>query len=428
MHYPYIDVFKIMLNWLKILNLEIQSLATLRIGVALVALLSIFPTQNIISGIDSSSAIVQSEFLQPLHFFDALANQSSPLVSYLLIISLVFASVVLLLGYKSRLATILSFCLCSIAYVWGIGQFPSTGQVLIPTLLWSMFLPLGAAYSLDNAMNLAKPIANSFLSSATVALIIQQCFNYWMPESPFVFGVANFDWQSASSAGLFTLIFKLGPILLFIPFQNVCCRLIAIIGFSTLHLVATLFFGQSALVLLLAVVTWCAFLPRTIWKRLEQFIDSPQKRGLIIYYDADCGFCKKVVHVLRTLLILPGTPLITAQSDASICEDMQTYNSWVVVDWQKNRHFKFEAIAYICSLSPIFYIITPILKSSPIMALGNQFYEMVANNRRKAGFFTRFLKFNDITEANYPKIIDYLILALLTLYILVYVLYFLQFK
>lgn len=407
---------KMLPNPIKPLKLEIQSLAVLRIGIAITILLSLFPGQNNHSLYDSPSAIIENGIPQMLNFFGTLANHNFSPISYLLSLALIFTGLILLIGHKTRLATILSLCLCSVAYVLDIGQFPLTGKILVPTLLWSVFLPVGAAYSLDNAMNLAKPIANSIFSSATIALTTQQCFNYWMPESPFALTIVPIDWQSTSSLwiNIFTLLVKLGPILLLMPFQVRVFRPFLIATYCTLHLVTTLFFGQSTLLLLLAVVTWFAFLPGVVWQYLNKVTDSQEKKGLIIYYDADCGFCKKIVHVLRTLLILPGTPLLTAQSDASICKDMETYNSWVVLDWQEKRHFKFEAIAYISSISPFFFVFEPVLRCSPIMTIGTFFYEAIASNRRKASLFTRFLKFHHSSN-NIPFKINFLVGMLVSL-------------
>lgn len=125
-------------------------------------------------------------------------------------------------------------------------------------------------------------------------------------------------------------------------------------------------------------------------------IQTDERQGLRIYYDADCGFCKKVVYLLRTFLILPGTPLNTAQTDESIYADMQDKNSWVVVDWQGNRHFKWEALVYVFSLSPIFKPLAFLMGLSAIMPLGTKFYESIANNRKFAGNFTKPLQFRPL--------------------------------
>ncbi|MEM9006875.1 MAG: DCC1-like thiol-disulfide oxidoreductase family protein [Cyanobacteria bacterium P01_F01_bin.86] len=184
-----------------------------------------------------------------------------------------------------------------------------------------------------------------------------------------------------------------GCLLLFIPWQTDARRRVIVVLLMGIHGFTLFFCKQPTLFVLLVITTWMVYLPRAIWEACEEATKSPIRDGLTIYYDIDCGFCKKVVHVLRTLLILPQTTLLTAQSDLSINQDMETHNSWVVVNWKQKRHYKFEAIAYVCSLSPIFHFLAPVLRCPPVMAVGTQFYKIIANNRKKAALFTRFLTF-----------------------------------
>ncbi|MGF1520811.1 MAG: DCC1-like thiol-disulfide oxidoreductase family protein [Leptolyngbyaceae cyanobacterium] len=232
------------------------------------------------------------------------------------------------------------------------------------------------------------------MSSATLALVVQQYLNYWVTgRSLGFFFLADDRYPLALLNSIFGTASIIGLLLLLVPIQADIFRYVVVLLFVGIHSVAFFFLGQPISSALLAITLWLVFIPRSIWVIGERAIDTPERAGLAIYYDADCGFCKKVVHVLRTLLILPGTPLTTAQSDPSICQDMETYNSWVVVDWTQKRHFKFEAIAYICSLSPLFHGLAPVLRWSPIMAGGTRFYETIANNRKKAALFTKFLTF-----------------------------------
>jgi hypothetical protein len=94
---------------------------------------------------------------------------------------------------------------------------------------------------------------------------------------------------------------------------------------------------------------------------------------------------------------------------------MEAQNSWVVVDWQENRHFKFEAIAYVVSLSPIFKPLTPLLRLPPVMSVGTKFYQTIASNRKTAGKFTAPLKFRPL-EVHPSRTLN-----ILTLLLLVYI-------
>ncbi|MEO3703811.1 hypothetical protein [Trichormus azollae] len=59
---------------------------------------------------------------------------------------------------------------------------------------------------------------------------------------------------------------------------------------------------------------------------MEQRLQTPARQGLKICFDTDCDFCKKVVHILITLLILPGTPLLMGQEYPDIYADMEAQN------------------------------------------------------------------------------------------------------
>ncbi|NJL82554.1 MAG: DUF393 domain-containing protein [Chloroflexaceae bacterium] len=297
--------------------------------------------------------------------------------------------------------------------------------VLEALLFWSMFLPLGARYSVDNAMNTAAdPLPKQIVSGATVALVFQQCFIYsgsaayktkspiWWPDGDAVYYALHFD-QYATAIGQFfgnfppellklmtfgALGFEwLGPLLLLIPFRVSLFRNIAIISFILLHLSFGLFFTLGIFPFL-SIASWLAFIPSTVWDGLDKRTYREDRAGLTIYFDADCGFCKKVVHLLRTFLILPGTPLLKAQdaADPTIYEEMERINSWVVVDWQQHRHYQWEAIAYVCSLSPLWGWLAPLLRWGPFMAVGTNFYKFIATNRRLMGTFTAPLQFRPL--------------------------------
>ncbi len=370
--------------------IALKSLALFRLLIALMIILAMFPSQG------------RSRFFMTWPESSAsdswrwILGLSAPPYNLLFLSALTIFGLLLFVGYRTRTVTLLCFCGSGLAVLSGMGQFQLVGGVLLPVLFWSCFLPLGAKYSLDSAMNTAiASLPAAIASGATIALLVQQCLNYWLPETLFWSDIVSSDALGTVSPlrSALWLVGILTPLLLLIPVRTQRYRLALVAVSIFLHVIAVLFFDQPALLHLIAIATWTIYLPQSLWDSLSVRISTSERRGLTLYYDADCGFCKKVVHVLRTVLILPGTPLLTAQSDPSICQDMETYNSWVVVDWQQNRYFKFEAIAYICSLSPIFHVLTPVLRWQSVMGIGTRFYEAIANNRKRAGLLTKFLHF-----------------------------------
>lgn len=266
-----------------------------------------------------------------------------------------FAALLLLIGYHTRWATIISWVMLVLLY--SPQTVSATDNMVRMLLFWAMFLPLGSCYSVDQALNTSpQPQPQRILTGATLGLIIQLCWT-----------VAVFIKTASFAGGLLSCVIGL------------------------------------------------AFVPPSIWQRWTTRAYTPKQLGLNIYYDADCGFCKKVVHLLRTFLVLPcRVPLRTAQSDPVIQTAMETHNSWVIVDWQGQHHYKWQGIAYVVSLSPILWPLARVLRWSPLMALGTRIYETIANNRRFAGNFTKPFKFQSFTVHS-PGVLDLVTLLLLLL-------------
>lgn len=106
-----------------------------------------------------------------------------------------------------------------------------------------------------------------------------------------------------------------------------------------------------------------------------------ERQGLKIYYDADCGFCKNTVYSIKNNFLIPETQIYPAQDKKEIEEDMKKYNSWVVVDYEGNKYYKFDAVTYITSLSPKISLLSPFFKLGLVRFFGEKIYEKVAKNR-----------------------------------------------
>lgn len=399
-------------------GLDLRSLALVRIGLAFVILADLLTRMGDIVAHYTDAGVLPrqaaAEILPDGYWsFHLMGGQAwTQALIFLVAVTLALA---LLLGYKTRLATIGSWAMIISLHNRNPALIFAADDVLRAIMFWAMFLPLGARYSIDSALNTAShPLPKRFFGVATVALMVQQCFIYmfsaffkttsptWWPEGSAVYYSLSFDqyvtplgaWLLHLGALLpiftfFTLVLEwIGPLFLFVPYRSDLFRNIAIVTFILLHLGFGLTLNLGIFPAL-SIVTWLAFIPTSTWERWTKHCYGREQQGLVINYDADCGFCKKVVHLIRTFLLLPDTPLRTTQSDPDIFAAMERHNSWVVVDWRGQYHYKFEAIAYVCSLSPVFRIFAPLLRWPPILNAGTRFYEVIANNRRRAGLFTR---------------------------------------
>ncbi|HEY9647429.1 MAG TPA: HTTM domain-containing protein [Chroococcidiopsis sp.] len=408
----------------EMFGLDLRSLALFRIGLALILLTDLSIRAWDITAHYSDSGLMPRTLLREIAkpgYWSLHALSGAVGVQVVLFLLAGFAALLMLVGYRTRIATIVSWVLLISLHNRNPVLIFAADDVLRALMFWAMFLPLGACYSIDSALNTSpKKLPERILTGATIALIVQQCFIYifsaaikakspvWLDGSA-VYYALSFD-QYATPLGHFLLNFRpllvifthstmvlewFGPLLLIVPFRTSFFRNVAVILFISLHVG----FGLTlniGIFPFLSSFSWLAFIPSSTWNRWHKRISTPERQGLHIYYDADCGFCKKVVHLLRTFLVLPGTPISQAQSDPSIHADMETYNSWVIVDWQGQRRFKWEGLAYVVSLSPVFGALAKLMTWKPVMPLGTRFYEIIATNRRAAGRFTRPFKFRPL--------------------------------
>ncbi|MGY6530733.1 MAG: HTTM domain-containing protein [Cyanobacterium sp.] len=429
----------------KLFGFDLRSMALFRIGLALIIIGDlIIRSQDLRSHYTDDGVMprtLANQVLDSWYWSIHLLSGDALFQGLIFLLSGLIA-IALLVGYRTRLAAIASWALIISLHNRNPQLNFAVDDVLRALSFWAMFLPLGASYSIDKALNnSSKPLPKRFVSIATFAFMVQQILIYtgsalykaksetWH-DGTAVYYALSFD-QYATALGQFFLhnlpwilpIFSVGalwfeliaPFIIFIPFRITFFRCLAVVLFIGLHISFGLFFTLE-LFPYLSIASWLIFIPSEAWDYLDEKLTNEERTNLTIYYDADCGFCKKVVHLLRTFLILSHTPLLKAQEEDNIFRAMEEHNSWVVVDWQGNYHYKWEALTYVISLSPVFAFLAYPLKLTWVMNWGNKLYETIANNRQVAGKFTAPLKFRPLNvKPSLTMNIIALILLLLTL-------------
>ncbi|MBO9999010.1 MAG: DUF393 domain-containing protein [Cyanobacteria bacterium SID2] len=413
-------------KYTELLGFDLRSMALFRIGLAFVVIVDLAIRFGDIDrfysdrGVLPRAAILDG-ILDPWYWSIHLVN-GEPLVQQIIFLVSIACSIAMLVGYRTRLASIAVWALVISVH----NRFPAlmfaADDVLRALLFWAMFLPLGAAYSIDSALNSnPKPPPKQLLSGATIAMTLQICYVYMFSV---IYKVSSPDWSSTGEAVYYAFSFDqyatpisqffldfpvllklasfatlalegVGPLFLFVPIHTAAFRVGTVITFILLHISFGLCF-ELGIFPMLSSFSWLIFLPTAFWMYWEKKTTTIRRSGLQIYYDADCGFCKKIVYLLRTFLVLPKTTITPAQSIPDICADMEKYNSWVVADWKGNRYFKWDAMAYVVSLSPILGWLAVVLRWKPFMVLGTRFYETISNNRKTAGFLTKPLQFRPV--------------------------------
>ncbi|MGD1807156.1 DCC1-like thiol-disulfide oxidoreductase family protein [Dapis sp. BLCC M126] len=410
----------------ELFGLDLRSLALFRVGLALIIIVELIIRATDLTAHYSDAGVMPRTLLKEISnpfYWSINSISGEAFVQGLIFLFAGLVAIALLVGYRTRLATIAIWAFIISIHNRNPVLIFAADHVLRALLFWAMFLPLGASYSIDSALNSStEKLPKRIFSAATVAFMVQMVLIYagsaayktkseiWWPDGDAVYYALSFDGY-ATPFGQFLLSFPepilklltwaalwfewLGPFMIFIPFAITFFRSVSVVSFILLHISFGLCFTLGIFPFL-SIVSWFALIPTAVWDNWQKKIQTNERQGLKIYYDADCGFCKKVVYLLRTFLILPGTPLTTCQTDESIYADMQEKNSWVVVDWQENRRFKWEALVYVFSLSPIFKPLAFVMGLPSIIPLGTKFYETIANNRKFAGNFTKPFKFRPL--------------------------------
>ncbi len=321
-------------------------------------------------------------------------------------------------GYRTRLFTFLCWLLVTSLQARNFMVRDGGDNTLRLILFLGMFLPLGARFSIDSALDLEQKTPNRFMNMAAIAYTLQIAYIYWFA---FLWKATNPVWLSelrgvyyaiqmnfyASSLGhwlgnfpdlmptfnIATLGIELiGPFLLFIPSKKYAgiFRSIVVVNFILLHFSFGLFL-DIGLFTWISAATWLAFIPSQFWDKLQTVINTPARSQIKIYYDRECMFCHKTVLLLKTLLILPTCQLLPAQSEPEMLSMMQRHNSWIVVDHFGNEYIKFAGLVYLFKSSAIASWVGFLL--APLHAIGTPAYEWIANHRKIASKLTQGFTF-----------------------------------
>lgn len=325
------------------------------------------------------------------------------------------AALSLLVGYRTRAATVISW-LFLVSLQARNELIAQGGDSLLSMLLfWGMFLPLGARASIDAALDrtvAAEP--NAYCSVATAALLIQCMSVYffsallksgpaWIPDGTAVYYALHIDYLATPIAvwlrqfpGLMTALTYyvwylelIGPWLMFSPFIHVPLRLVVMVLLISMHIGFFLCL-EIGIFPFISIASLLAFTPGSVWDRLATMTHSA-KRDMLVYFDGPCEFCQKVCLILRSLLLLPGVRIQAAQEVPEIHRQMREHNSWVIVDHDGSSHVRFGAVALMFKRSPIFAPLGLLFGSALLRRPGDAIYELVARNRARLGALTAWL-------------------------------------
>lgn len=393
----------------QVLLIDLRTLALFRVLLATMVIVDLVMRARDLTAHYSDRGILPrpallgafGEWFPSLH----LASGSASVQAALFVVAGIVAFA-LLVGYRTRLATILSWAF--LLSLQARNPLVSQGADMLLRVLffWAMFLPLGARFSVDAALDEDTQRApNDYFSIATVALLVQVMSVYlftallktssvWIPNGTAVYFALQIDYL-VTPIGAWLRQFPLvmqwltyfvwgleiaAPILVFSPFFHVPLRIAVLLLLVGMH-IGFFLCMEIGIFPFVSITSLSVLVPGWVWDRLGAWLRTPERRGLQIFYDEPCEFCRKVCLLFRTFLLPQETPIRPAQQVPEIHETLKAHNSWVVVDHDGSRHVRWDAVALVFRRSPLFRPLGVLISQRWFARFGESIYETIARNR-----------------------------------------------
>lgn len=285
-------------------GIDIRSLALFRIGLAAILLVDLLIRIQDVSSHYSDDGVLPrfvllNHFAEKWHVSLHLMSGTWLFQFSLFILEIGFA-IALLVGYRTQLATIVSWILIVSVQNRNPLILQGADDVLKMLLFWSMFLPLGAYWSIDHWRNSTPRFSYCIVSPATLALLLQVCFIYWFSailksdtswrhEGSAVWYALSNEFF-ATSIGLLLLdhpnvlmvltfstlyLEQFGPFFAFSPFWTSQLRTLTAFIFILFHLVALNLTMNLGIFPYVCAVGWFVFFPSWFWDRVLKLKGLP---------------------------------------------------------------------------------------------------------------------------------------------------------
>ena len=277
----------------QLFSIDVRSLAALRLGMAILILFDIF--SNRLSHVEtfySRAGILPAElareFLGPGYWSIYWQVDQISTIQTLLLVN-AFAALCLLVGFQTRIAT--AVCL---VLIWSLQVCNplvlNGGDILLRMLLfWSIFLPLGAVWSVDERLSkYDRPSRFCETSVASAAIMLQvaamyffsglaKCNDYWtsgqaveyalhleMYVKPAGVWLSERSELTSIATWAVLVIELLGPPLLFLPYGLRFMRgsLMGVFWMMHAAIWMTMSVGMFSAI---AMLSWVVFLPPQSW-------------------------------------------------------------------------------------------------------------------------------------------------------------------
>lgn len=411
----------------NIYSLDLRSLALFRIGLASVLLGDLlFRSFDITAFYSDWGVLPRAALLErfsPADRFSLHLISGQPTFEAVLFLVAAVFALMLLFGIHTRFAAVASWFMV-VSLQNRNPEILQGGDVYLRLLaFWAIFLPLGAVYSVDAALDEdgdSQGASRQFrhFSIPGFALLLQIAFVYifsvalktgsaWHGEASAVYYALNIQ-QMSLPLGHFLLHFpKLLPWLTrltllhegSIPVLILCPLFFGPLRTFAVLLIFALHFALGVTIRLghfpwIAAMAASPLLPTWFWERIAALRDWSQAgAGLRLYYDGECPFCRKCVYTLRAFLLLPSAELLPAQGSAQTRDEMRVRNSWIVVDPSSRRRYEWDGLVCLLSHSPLFGWMRKVASLAPVSRVGQNCYRFFRIRRAQLTRSTAWIDF-----------------------------------
>lgn len=107
-----------------------------------------------------------------------------------------------------------------------------------------------------------------------------------------------------------------------------------------------------------------------------------KSKTVAIYYDKECGFCRRSVELITKWFRVRTHHTGPAQANQRMWQIMQEKDSWVIENDTGETFTTFQGGVEIARHSPILKWLVPLARPRFMQKFGEWTYRRVANNRR----------------------------------------------
>lgn len=346
----------------------------------------------------------------------------SPWMAHFFFAALLVAAFCLMIGYRTRIATFVCWVLVISITNRNLLVLQGDDDLSCILLFWGLFLPLGARFSIDDALRKeheAPQDANTrrshdYFSVATVAMLLQVSYVYifgaflktgpeWTQNHDAVYYALSADSVSTALGGWLAgqgwliqpltrsvyWLELLMPFYIFSPVFFKPVRLIGLIALVGMHLGFAIFLSVG-LFPLASIASLTLLVPAYAFDWAEKrWEGSNALTPWTLYYDDGCGFCRKTCLILRSFSMPYETRILPAQSDPVAGPILERETSWVVKDSAGELHTKWSALMLVLEQSPLTWLKAKIWGLLPQSA-GNRIYGAIGDGRGALSGATAF--------------------------------------